>query len=82
MGQPILISLPDGEATKIVTKTGAGIAVPPENPAEMAREIVNLSDSAALREELGSKGILAVKEYNRTMLATRMLDHLVVAAKR
>ncbi|MEM9060186.1 MAG: glycosyltransferase family 4 protein [Pseudomonadota bacterium] len=82
MGLSILISLPDGEATGIVKRTGAGIAVEPENPADMARAITTLADDAALRQQLGSKGISAVPDYDRETLAKTMLHHLEDAASR
>ena len=45
MGIPILMSLPEGEATAIVRKTGCGVCVPPENPTEMAAAIEQLAGS-------------------------------------
>src|SRR6202043_2837436 len=43
MGIPILMSLPEGEATGIVRTMDCGVCVPPENPAAMAAAIERLA---------------------------------------
>ena len=44
-GHPILMSLPEGEATGIVRTMECGVCVPPENPAAMAAAIERLAGS-------------------------------------
>jgi len=49
MGIPVILSLPEGESSEIVRQGGVGVVVPPESPADLAREIVALrSDPARL----------------------------------
>lgn len=79
MGLPILMSLPDGEATGIVSNSDAGLTVSPENPELMKSAILRLADEPELRQRLGKNGISAVQQYDRAVLAKHMLDHLTAA---
>ncbi|MGB7738196.1 MAG: hypothetical protein WBM03_03720 [Steroidobacteraceae bacterium] len=45
MGIPILMSLPEGEATAIVRATGCEISVPPENPAALAASMLGVLET-------------------------------------
>ena len=51
---PILISLPEGEATGIVRTMECGVCVPPENPAAMAAAIERLAGSPVDRQRLAA----------------------------
>src|SRR5690606_21886509 len=73
MGLPILIGVPEGEATEIVRQSGAGIVIPPEDAKIMAAEIQNLADDSALCLHLRAKGIAAAVKYDRSTLADSML---------
>ena len=77
MGLPILMSLPDGEATGIITSNAAGLTVPPENPDALASAIRKIADDPELRQRLGENGISAARNYDRSALAERMLTHLL-----
>ena len=48
MGIPVLLSLPDGEASRIVHDTDCGVCIPPEDPGSMSRTITALSDDRRL----------------------------------
>lgn len=73
MGVPILMSLPEGEATGIVRKTGAGVCVPPENPEAMAREIARLADAPEEMARLRQQAHEAAPQYARDALAAKLL---------
>lgn len=77
MGLPILMSLPAGEATGIIDSNEAGLTVPPEDPETLASEIRRLADESELRQSLGANGISAVRQYDRSTLADRMITHLL-----
>ena len=55
-GRPILMSV-NGEAARLIAEAGAGIAVPPENPAALAAAIVRMAGLLpAQREAMGRAG--------------------------
>ena len=76
MGIPILMSLPEGEATGIVRTLECGVCVPPENPAAMAAAIERLAGSPADRERLAVAARAAAPLYSRDALAASMLGVL------
>jgi glycosyltransferase involved in cell wall biosynthesis len=51
-----------GSFPELIDSTGGGLLVEPENPADLARALRELRDDPGKREELGSKGRLAVQE--------------------
>lgn len=73
MGVPILMSLPEGEATAIVRATGSGICVPPEDPSAMAEVIARLADNPDEVTRLRTAAWAAAPNYSRAAQATRML---------
>jgi glycosyltransferase involved in cell wall biosynthesis len=83
MGVPVLMSLPEGEATAIVRKTGAGICVPPEEPSAMAAVIAQLAADPARMTELRRVSYSVAPSYSRDALAREMVSILGrVALKR
>ncbi|MFZ5605949.1 MAG: glycosyltransferase family 4 protein [Pseudomonadota bacterium] len=82
MGVPILMSLPEGEATGIVRATGSGVCVPPENPPAMAAEIARLADAPAEMARLRRQARAAAPQFSRETLAQRMLAVLERVAAR
>lgn len=72
MGVPILISLPEGEATGIVRETGAGVCVPPEDPAAMAAAIAALAGDPTRLAELRQHSHAAAAAFTRDTQAERM----------
>ena len=73
---PILISLPEGEATGIVRTMECGVCVPPENPAAMAAAIERLAGSPVDRQRLAAAARAAAPLYSRDALAPSMLGVL------
>jgi colanic acid biosynthesis glycosyl transferase WcaI len=76
MGIPVLMSLPEGEATAIVRDAGCGVCVPPENPAAMAAAIEDLADDREKRNRLAAAARAAAPHYSRDELAASMLNVL------
>ena len=76
MGIPILMSLPEGEATGIVRTMECGVCVPPENPAAMAAAIERLAGSPVDRQRLAAAARAAAPLYSRDALAPSMLGVL------
>jgi glycosyltransferase involved in cell wall biosynthesis len=76
MGVPILMSLPEGEATGIVRATGSGVCVPPEDPGAMAAEIVRLAESQNEIICLRKQACAAAPSFSRDALAMKMIDVL------
>ena len=73
MGIPVLMSLPEGEATEILRDSGAGISVPPEDPITMAKAIEKLKDDTAQRDAIRKCALNAAQVYSRDRQAEKML---------
>ncbi len=72
MGVPILHGVA-GESADIVETEGAGLVFEPENAPVLAADILKLAGDPALRARLSANGLAAAKNYDRTVLAGRML---------
>jgi glycosyltransferase involved in cell wall biosynthesis len=82
MGVPILMSLPEGEATRIVRATGSGVCVPPEDPQAMAEAIARLADHPADTALLRQRAHAAAPQFSRATLAASMVAILQEVAAR
>ena len=82
MGIPILMSLPEGEATGIVKENDVGICVPPEDPSAMAVAVRNLVDNVDERQRLAANCIARAPDFSRDKKATELLDILQRCAAR
>lgn len=80
-GVPVLMSVPEGEATALVREQGCGVIIPPEDPAALAAAIRTLSRSPERLAELGARGLAAAPRYSRERQARRMLSVLEQAAR-
>lgn len=76
MGVPILMSLPEGEATAIIRATNSGVCVPPEDPDAMAAAIQSLADDPALVGAYRKAARAAAPSYSRDRQAALMVDIL------
>lgn len=76
MKLPIIISVPDGEATKIINDTKSGLVVRPESPKDLAESLKILKNNEVLYAKLASNSLKASKEFNRQSLALKMLEYL------
>lgn len=81
MGVPILMSLPEGEATGIVRESGSGVCVAPEDPAAMADAIAMLADDPDRVDQLRRTAREAAPRYSRDRLAAEMIRVLEALAK-
>jgi colanic acid biosynthesis glycosyl transferase WcaI len=73
MGIPVMMSLPEGEATRIVERTGCGVCVPPEDVNAMATALVNLAENPDQRRAFATAAFAAAPEFSRDTLANDML---------
>ena len=79
MGLPILMSTPFGEATEILGRVGAGIAVPPEDPIALASSAQKLCDNKALLKKFKNKSLAAAPLHSRETQAMQMINVLTAA---
>ncbi len=80
MGLPIVIAAPEGEATRIVEKAGAGLVVPPEDPAALADAVSKLKSDVPLRDRLAAASLAAAPRHSRRFQADAMIEALTAAA--
>lgn len=73
MGKPILIAVPEGEATEMVRTTGAGIVSKPDDAAAIAADIRRLSTSSFDYLSYVQHCTKAAQTYDRKTLARKML---------
>ncbi|WP_222564870.1 glycosyltransferase family 4 protein [Novilysobacter antarcticus] len=81
MGVPILMSLPEGEATGIVRSTQSGVCVPPEDPDAMAAAIIALADDPERMDRFRKTSRAAAPGFSRVTQAAKMTDILSTVAK-
>jgi len=76
--KPLIVSVPEGEATSIVEKYNCGIKVSPENPQQLKDAILCLYQDQKYCRKLGNNGYSAVtRYYNRDVLAYEMLQFII-----
>lgn len=73
MGVPIVMSLPDGEATGIIRETKTGVCVPPEIPQALADAITDLANHPDKLAQLRVACLAVAPGYSRDTQAARML---------
>jgi len=76
MGLPIVLALPAGEASQIITETGAGIIVPPEDSERLADAIIELVNDKEKYQALAKASASAALNYNRENQADKMFRAL------
>lgn len=74
MGLPILYAVPAGEGSAIVERHGAGICVPPADPAALAAAIGRLMQDTDLRRSLAQAALAAAPGYSREIQAEACLE--------
>ncbi len=80
MGLPIVLATPEGEASRLLRDTGAGIWVPPEDPAALAEAIRSLHRDPAARKRLAAASRAAAPAHSREARARDTLRMLEQAA--
>ena len=76
MGIPILIGVPDGEATAIVRDSNAGIVIEPESADAIVHSILRLTNNPLELIQFQKNSLLAANKFDRKNLAKEMSDHL------
>jgi glycosyltransferase involved in cell wall biosynthesis len=76
MGLPMVVAVPPGEATGLVEHMGAGVAVPPEDPAAMAQAITELRKDRDRLASMAAASAASASQYDRRQLAAQMLQSL------
>ncbi len=80
-GRPLIISLDEGSETwNLVTRAGAGLCVPPEDPSELVGAIVQLEKDKDLRETLGKNGRVWAEQHHSSRSAAEQFERLLFAA--
>jgi glycosyltransferase involved in cell wall biosynthesis len=70
-GRPVISNLP-GDAARLLTEGGAGVAVTPGDAAGLAAALIGLVEDPARRAAMGAAARgLAVRQYDRRLLAAR-----------
>ena len=77
MGLPVLMGVPEGEATGIVNQEKAGMVIPPQDVDAMVAAIEKLADDGGLMAEYRRCALEAAPRYDRKALAGDMLGCLV-----
>ncbi len=74
MGVPILMSLPDGEATELLRETGAGLCIAPESPRIMADTLIHWAENPNELAAMRTAGLDAASGFTRRAQARKMLE--------
>ncbi|MBK8507130.1 MAG: glycosyltransferase family 4 protein [Candidatus Competibacteraceae bacterium] len=73
MGLPVLMALPEGEATSIIHETGAGVVVRPEDPKALAQIVKELFNDPERLMALSAASLAAATKFTREKQADRLL---------
>jgi colanic acid biosynthesis glycosyl transferase WcaI len=79
MGLPVLIAAPDGEATEIVNKSGAGLVIPPENANALVQATERFLDDPEFKNKAGERSFAAAPGHSRAFQARAMMVALDAA---
>jgi glycosyltransferase involved in cell wall biosynthesis len=79
MGIPILHGVA-GESAEIVQKEGAGLVFEPESARDLAEKLMFLKNNADKYSRLKINGLMAAKNYDRSVLAGKMLGIIIDTA--
>ena len=73
---PIIISVPKGEATQIISDSKSGIVCEAENPSQIASAILKMHSDNELRSKFSKNSHYASLNFNRNKNALTMLKYL------
>ncbi|MEQ8314058.1 MAG: glycosyltransferase family 4 protein [Gammaproteobacteria bacterium] len=76
MGIPIILGLPEGEASEIIRNTDTGMKIKPESASDIAGAIVSLKKDNESRERFKNNALEAATHYSRDKKALDMLGAL------
>jgi glycosyltransferase involved in cell wall biosynthesis len=75
-GVPVLMSVPDGEATALLRAAGCGECLPPEHPLALAAAVRRLRAAPEVLAEYRARGLAAAPEHSRRKQAERLMGIL------
>ena len=81
MEVPILMSVPRGEATRMVETLGLGLTVEPENAAEISEGIKRMADNPGFLAECRRNAQREKFRFDRSALARKVLGILALVTK-
>jgi glycosyltransferase involved in cell wall biosynthesis len=81
MSIPVLLGV-EGESAAIVERNDVGLLFEPENPQALVDQLRRLAGDQALATRLKGNGPVAVRQFDRSILAGRMLQILVEVARK
>jgi glycosyltransferase involved in cell wall biosynthesis len=81
MGLPILLACPEGEASRLVEREGAGICVRPEDPSALEEAVLRLKTDRKLYDLCAGRSRDAAPRYSREVKAREMLAVMERAAR-
>ena len=81
MGIPMIVSMPHGEATEIVSEAEAGLIINPEAPDELATTIIQLRNDKKLLDYLSAGALGAARQFSREKLAADALGSFALAVQ-
>ena len=81
MGIPMIVSMPQGEATEIVSNAGAGLIIKAEAHEELAQAIIKLRDDKKLLGDLSTGALSAAQNFSREKLAADALHSFALAVQ-
>lgn len=81
MSVPVLLGL-EGESADIVERHDVGLLFEPENPQALVDQLRRLAVDPALRARLKANGPIAARQFDRSILAGRMLRILVEVTRK
>ncbi len=73
VGKPVVATNIDGYAS-VLTDGVEGIAVPPQDPEKLAEGILRFIRNKQLRQQMGERGIQRAKQYDWSIIASKVLD--------
>lgn len=76
MGVPVLVSVPEGEATALVRRAGCGACVAPEDARALSEAVQALADDPVQLKRLGEASLVAAGTYSREAQARLLLGVL------
>ncbi|MCY9853656.1 glycosyltransferase family 4 protein [Vibrio mediterranei] len=74
MGIPIIMSVPEGEATAIVRKSSSGLVVESENVEQIASAVLKLKEDKELYYRMRISSIEEAPKFSRDIMAADMID--------
>ncbi len=81
-GLPLLLAAPEGEASRIVAATAAGVNIPPGDAAALAEAVRRLAGDGTTRKRLAANSLAAAPRFSRERQARHMLGVLELSAGR